>query len=149
MQCSSYADGNTDLAWTRLTPWRALLAAALDQVDVTVTGISISSEKVSPSADLLGAWLADRLRAPLERHKSEGPGITDVTLSARDGDISLTRPDGRLATLRVPGAPDRPVALRRREVPELLAEELRRLDPDDIYAAAVKRLLRMRAEEAS
>ena len=25
----SYADGDTDLAWTRLTPWRALLAAAL------------------------------------------------------------------------------------------------------------------------
>ena len=148
VQCSSYADGNTDLAWTRLTPWRALLAAALDQVDVTVTGVSISSEKVSPSADLLGAWLADRLRAPLERHKSEGPGITDVTLSTRGGDISLTRPDGRLATLRVPGAPDRPVALRRREVPELLAEELRRLDPDDIYAATVKRLLRMKAEEA-
>ena len=30
-QCASYAPGNTDLAWTRLTPWRALLAAALDQ----------------------------------------------------------------------------------------------------------------------
>ena len=147
VQCGSYAEGNTDLAWTRLTPWRALLAAALDQVDVKVTGISISSEKVSPSADLLGAWLADRLRAPLERHKSDGPGITDVTLSTRDGDIRITRPDGRLATLSVPGAPDRPVALRRRGVPELLAEELRRLDPDDIYAATVKRLIRMKAEE--
>src|SRR3954452_19772265 len=30
-QCRVYAKGNTDLAWTRLTPWRALLAAALDQ----------------------------------------------------------------------------------------------------------------------
>ena len=30
-QCAAYAPGNTDLAWTRLTPWRALLAAALDQ----------------------------------------------------------------------------------------------------------------------
>jgi glucose-6-phosphate dehydrogenase assembly protein OpcA len=145
VQCGSYAEGNTDLAWTRLTPWRALLAAALDQVDVKVTGISISAERVSPSADLLGAWLADRLRAPVERHRSDGPGITHVTLTTRDGDISLTRPDGRLATLSVPGAPDRPVALRRREVPELLAEELRRLDPDDIYAATVKRLTRMTA----
>ncbi len=143
VQCGTYAEGNTDLAWTRLTPWRALLAAALDQVDVKVTGISISAERVSPSADLLGAWLADRLRAPLQRKKSDGPGITDVTLSTRSGDISLTRPDGRLATLRVPGAPDRPVALRRRDVPELLSEELRRLDPDDIYAATVKRLVKM------
>src|SRR5215210_1539032 len=30
-QCESYAPGNTDLAWTRITLWRALLAAALDQ----------------------------------------------------------------------------------------------------------------------
>ena len=29
--CTAYAPGNTDLAWTRLTPWRALLAASLDQ----------------------------------------------------------------------------------------------------------------------
>jgi len=146
VQCGSYAEGNTDLAWTRLTPWRALLAAALEQADVKVTGISVAAEKVSPSADLLGAWLADRLRAPLQRKATAGPGITDVTLSTRNGDISLTRPDGRLATLSVPGAPDRPVALRRRDVPELLSEELRRLDPDDIYAATVKRLIKMRAD---
>jgi glucose-6-phosphate dehydrogenase assembly protein OpcA len=148
-QCGSYAEGNTDLAWTRLTPWRALLAAAMDQVDAKVTGISIAAEKVSPSADLLGAWLADRLKAPLQRKKSPGPGITDVTLTTRSGDISLTRPDGRLATFSVPGAPDRPVALRRRDVPELLAEELRRLDPDDIYEATMKRLRKMTAESGT
>ena len=33
----NYAPGNTDLAWTRLTPWRALLAAALDQYPAKVT----------------------------------------------------------------------------------------------------------------
>lgn len=27
----NYADGDTDLAWTRITLWRARLAAALDQ----------------------------------------------------------------------------------------------------------------------
>ena len=27
LQCGSYSAGNTDLAWTRITPWRALLAA--------------------------------------------------------------------------------------------------------------------------
>ena len=36
-QCESYAPGNTDLAWTRITPWRALLAAALDQISAKVT----------------------------------------------------------------------------------------------------------------
>ncbi len=140
VQCRSYASGNTDLAWTRITPWRALLAAALDQVGSKVTGAAVTGERISPSADLLGAWLSDRLRVPVTRKRSAGPGITDVVLTTKAGDIRIRRADGRLATLSVPGQPDRPVALRRRQVPELLAEELRRLDPDDIYAATVMRL---------
>ena len=35
------------------------------------------------------------------------------------------------------------MALRRRDIPELLAEELRRLDPDDVYAATVRKLNKM------
>jgi hypothetical protein len=35
------------------------------------------------------------------------------------------------------------VALKRRSVPELLAEELRRLDEDDTYAAAARRLVKL------
>ena len=38
----------------------------------------------------------------------------------------------------MPGQPDRHVALKRRETSELIAEELRRLDPDDIYRATVQ-----------
>jgi hypothetical protein len=37
-----------------------------------------------------------------------------------------------------PGRPDRPIALKRRALPELLAEELRRLDEDDVYAATAR-----------
>ena len=142
-QCASYSPGNTDLAWTRITSWRALLAAALEQVDGKVTGITVAAERISPSADLLSAWLHDRLRAPVTRKRSDGPGITEVTLTTRSGDIRIVRSDGREATLSVPGQPDRPVALRRREVPELLTEELRRLDPDDVYAATIRRLSKM------
>ena len=139
-QCASYAPGNTDLAWTRITLWRALLAAALDQPIASVSEISITAERISPSADLLGAWLADRLRAPVRRHRSEGPGITEVVLRTRGGDVRISREDGRSAVLSTPGQPDRPVALRRRALPELLTEELRRLDPDDVYAATVRKL---------
>ena len=39
--------------------------------------------------------------------------------------------------------PDRPVALKRRSIPELLAEELRRLDEDDTYAATARRLVKL------
>ena len=142
-QCSAYATGNTDLAWTRITPWRALLAAALDQHPEKVTSASVTAERISPSADLLVAWLSDRLRVDVERHSSDGPGITEVVLRTRSGDISISRGDGKLARFTSPGQPDRPVALKRRDVPELLAEELRRLDEDDTYAAAAKRLVKL------
>jgi glucose-6-phosphate dehydrogenase assembly protein OpcA len=142
-QCHAYAPGNTDLAWTRITPWRALLAAALDQHPGKVTSALVAAERISPSADLLSAWLADRLKVKVDRESSEGPGITRVVLGTKDGDISLVRTDGKLATLSSPGEPDRPVALKRRELDELLSEELRRLDPDDVYAATVKKLAKL------
>ena len=142
VQCASYSPGNTDLAWTRITPWRALLAAALDQHPVKVTGASVTAERISPSADLLAAWLGDRLRVTVSRSSSAGPGITEVVLETRDGPIALVREDGKLATFTSPGHPDRPIALKRRDLPELLAEELRRLDEDDVYAATTRRLAR-------
>jgi glucose-6-phosphate dehydrogenase assembly protein OpcA len=137
-QCAAYAKGNTDLAWTRVTPWRALLAAALDQHHLKVTGASVASEKVSPSADLLAAWLADRLRVEVTRTTNGGPGITEVVMETKEGPIRISRPDGKLATFSSPGQPDRPIALKRRDLPELLAEELRRLDEDDVYAATAR-----------
>jgi glucose-6-phosphate dehydrogenase assembly protein OpcA len=141
-QCRSYAPGNTDLAWTRITGWRALLAAALDQQHSKVLSASVSAERISPSADLLSAWLGDRLKVTVTRKNSAGPGITEVVLSTKQGDVVLSRTDGRLATLSSPNQPDRPVALKRRELDELLSEELRRLDPDDVYAETVRRMAR-------
>jgi glucose-6-phosphate dehydrogenase assembly protein OpcA len=144
-QCTSYSPGNSDLAWTRITPWRALLAAALDQQPLKVTGGSVSAERISPSAELLVAWLSDRLKVTVERRSSQGPGITEVRLDTKEGPFVITRPDGRLATFSSPDRPDRPVALKRRQLPELLAEELRRLDEDDVYAATARTLLKLRA----
>ena len=142
-QCSSYRKGNTDLAWTRITPWRALLAAALDQQPLKVRRATVTAERISPSADLLRAWLSDRLKVPVDRASSAGPGITEVVLETKEGPIRIARADGRLAVFSSPDRPDRPVALRRRELPALLAEELRRLDEDVVYQAAAKRLLKL------
>jgi hypothetical protein len=83
------------------------------------------------------------------RKRSDGPGITDILLTTRRGDLRIHREDGREATLSVPDQPDRPVALRRRDVPELLSEELRRLDPDDIYAATVRRMMKMHSSSTA
>jgi glucose-6-phosphate dehydrogenase assembly protein OpcA len=142
--CAAYAPGNTDLAWTRLTPWRALLAASLDQYQTTVTSASVTAERISPSADLLVTWLAGRLKVRVERRNSAGPGITETVLETKLGPIRITRKDGKLATISSPERPDRPIALKRMEIPALLAEELRRLDEDDVYADVAKAFAKKR-----
>ncbi|RKN75246.1 glucose-6-phosphate dehydrogenase assembly protein OpcA [Streptomyces klenkii] len=133
-----YTPGDTDLAWARITPWRSMLAAALDQQHADVVSAEVEGEGYNPSAELLALWLADRLGVPVRRTVSDGPGLTAVRLETKAGPVVLGRPDGSLATLSMPGQPDRAVALQRRETAELLAEELRRLDPDDIYQSALK-----------
>ncbi len=140
-RAEGYKPGDTDFAWTRLTPWRALLAAALDQYPTAISAASVSSAKGNTSADLLAAWLACRLNVSVELKTSRGPGLTAVRLTTPDGEIALTRSDGKVATLRVPGQPDRPAALHRRGPAELLSEELRRLDPDDVYAETLQSLV--------
>jgi glucose-6-phosphate dehydrogenase assembly protein OpcA len=133
-RAEGYAPGDTDFAWSRLTPWRALMAAALDQYPTKVTGAEVVSAKGNASADLMAAWLQCKLGVPVEQRNSRGPGITAVRMFTAAGPIALTRPDGAVATFSIPGQPDRPVALKRRNTSELLSEELRRLDPDDVYA---------------
>jgi glucose-6-phosphate dehydrogenase assembly protein OpcA len=137
---TSYAAGDTDLAWSRLTPWRALLAAALDLPPYEeVQAVTVTGAVDNPSADLLAGWLRSRLHVPVRRRTSPpGGGISSAVLERRSGPVELVRPDGKVGTLRQPGQPDRRVPLRRRPVRECLAEELRRLDPDEIYHASLQ-----------
>ena len=135
---AGYRPGDTDLSWTRATPWRSLLAATMDQPSGALSSGTVSAEEGNPTADLIAAWLAHSLQVPVASEPSAGPGITEVSFTTADGEIVITRPDGRVAHLRRPGQPERRVALHRRETPELLEEELRRLDPDDVYAEALE-----------
>jgi glucose-6-phosphate dehydrogenase assembly protein OpcA len=134
---AGYRPGDTDMSWTRATPWRSLLAATLDPPFPPLQGARVNAQQGNPSAELIAAWLGERLGVPVECGSSAGPGITDITFSTEGGDITITRPDGRVALLRRLSQPERKVALHRRETPELLAEELRRLDPDEVYADAL------------
>ncbi|MFS0692098.1 glucose-6-phosphate dehydrogenase assembly protein OpcA [Streptomyces nitrosporeus] len=138
VRAATYQPGDTDLSWTRITPWRSMLAAALDQQPAEIVSATVEGESDNPSCELLAMWLADRLGIPVERTLSGGPGLTAVRMETKKGAIVLDRADGSLATLCMVGQPDRAVALKRRETAELLAEELRRLDPDNIYASTVK-----------
>ena len=135
-----YRPGDTDLTWTRLTPWRSLLASAMDQPSGWVTSAEVTAEPDYPSAELLAAWLSERLEVPVERGTSDGPGLTGVRLTTDQGDVTVSRVDGRVATLSRTGQPDQTVALARRGAALALAEELRRLDADETYASAARHL---------
>ncbi|MFR9791822.1 glucose-6-phosphate dehydrogenase assembly protein OpcA [Streptomyces sp. MB22_4] len=137
-RAEAYTPGDTDLSWTRITPWRSMLAAALDQVTCQVQAVEVEGEEFNPSCELLAMWLADRLDVPVRRSPSAGPGLTGVRMDTTCGPITLDRADGSLATLSIEGQPARAVALKRRDTAELIAEELRRLDPDDTYASALR-----------
>lgn len=134
---ASYRPGDTDLSWTRATPWRSLLAATLDQPHDEIIGGTVAAEEGNPTAALLAAWLAAKLGVPVRSVTSDGPGITETRFVTTSGDIAITRPDGRMATLSRPDQPDRRVALHRRDAADLLSEELRRLDPDELYAESI------------
>ncbi|WP_426566978.1 glucose-6-phosphate dehydrogenase assembly protein OpcA [Angustibacter sp. McL0619] len=137
----TFAVGDTDLAWTRVTKWRGLLAAALDQPPYqSVEHVTVSGASDSPSTDLLAAWLAEALRCTVTRARTKaGTGMSSVRMERRSGPVDLVRADGAIATLTQPGQPDRRIALPRRELAECLAEELRRLDQDEVYAATLQR----------
>ena len=133
-----YQPGDTDLSWTRATPWRSLLAATLDQPHGAISGGRVEAERGNPTADLIAAWLSVRLGAPFENRVSGGPGVTAVIFDTSDGEIDAD-PPGRPRWRCCAGPASRTgrVALHRRDTAELLAEELRRLDPDEVYAETI------------
>jgi glucose-6-phosphate dehydrogenase assembly protein OpcA len=130
-----HAAGDTDLAWTRLTVWRGLLAAALDQPPYEpVLRIAVHGAGTHPSVWLLAAWLAESLDCPVEVVVHEDAlAVTRVELDRVGGPVVIDRPDGRVATLIQPGQPERRVSMPLRQLTECVAEDLRRLDPDEVF----------------
>lgn len=136
----SYVAGDTDLAWTRLTLWRAQLAAVLDQLDpARLTAATVKGAAANPSVVLLAAWLTLCLDIPVTIAASaSGTGVRSVRFSRSDGDVVLTRPHDDVAELYQPGQPVQRVSLPRRNTSVCLAEELRRLDPDEVLGEVLR-----------
>lgn len=148
----SHAPGDTDFAWTRLTLWRAQLAAVLDQPPFEpVTGVHVTGSSESPSTLLLAAWLQRQLEVAVtvEITLPGDVGIHGVTLSRASGDISLVRTEPPVATLTQPGQPVHDISLPRRGLRDCLAEELRRLSPDTLFGAVLQEGLRELPEPIS
>lgn len=136
-RAADYAPGDTDLAWARITLWRSLSASAFDSVERPATAVRVVGEPSNPSRPLLAGWLSSRLGLPVEQVDSGGPGVTGVEVELGDDRLTIARADGRTAVLSRTDQPDRALPLPRRELGDLLAEELRRLDADESYAEAL------------
>jgi len=140
-RAADFAPGDTDLAWTRTTPWRSLLASAFDASSARARSAHVAAEEGNPTASLLAGWLSHRLGVETDLRPSSGPGITEVSVGLLVGEdersLRISRPDGRMATFSRTGQPDRQLPLLRRELGDLLAEELRRLEVDEVYAEAL------------
>ncbi|HNM94562.1 MAG TPA: glucose-6-phosphate dehydrogenase assembly protein OpcA [Mycobacterium sp.] len=130
-----YTGGDTDLAWSRITYWRALLASALDTPPYEpITSALVSGLKDEPALDVLAGWLASRIDGPVQR----AVGDLKVELVRPTQTITLSRPqDGVTATMSRTARPDALLPLPRRETRECLAEDMRRLDADEIYREAL------------
>ncbi len=140
---ANYAPGDTDFAWTRLTLWRAQLAAVLDQPPYEpVTGVHVTGSSDSPSTELLAAWLQQQLQVPVSLEITNpvhgSSGIHGVRLERASGPIDLERLQPNVATLTQPNQPTHDISLPRRNLRDCLAEELRRLDPDDLFGEVVQ-----------
>lgn len=130
-----YTGGDTDLAWSRITYWRALLASAVDQAPYEpITSVLVSGLKTEPALDILAGWLASRIDGTVRR----AVGDLKVELVRPSETVTLSRPqEGITATLTRTDKPEALLPLPRRETKECLAEDLRRLDADEIYHEAL------------
>ena len=138
----SYAPGDTDFAWTRLTLWRAQLAAVLDQPPFeAITAAEVHGAPDSPSTTLLAAWLQLQLQLPVIHEVTPSvagsSGIHGVKLTRNSGVIELERTHVNVVTLVQPEQPTHDISLPRRNLRDCLAEELRRLDPDDLFGDVI------------
>jgi glucose-6-phosphate dehydrogenase assembly protein OpcA len=138
----NYAPGDSDFAWTRLTLWRAQLAAILDQPPYdAITKVVVTGAVDSPSTDLLAAWLEMKLKVEVELVRTNRgkavAGIRGVKLVRKSGDIEIVRKVPDVATLIQPTQPIRDIALPRRSLRDCLIEDLRRLDSDDAFGKLI------------
>jgi glucose-6-phosphate dehydrogenase assembly protein OpcA len=141
LRAADFAPGDTDLAWTRISGWRTLLAAAFDGRQDQPTAARVEADPADPSAQLFAGWLRARLAIPVEVSASGSRGglhgLHAVHVTVEEGDIAVTRADTRSGTITRPGVPERRLPLPQLGLGDLLAEELRRIDEDPVYADAL------------
>jgi len=135
----TYSPGDTDLSWARTTLWRGLTASTLDIARSTPRTGVVHGNSNHPAVLLYAGWLRHALAAEIRvEHDPEASAITGLRLDHEEGPVELKRPEGSTTlSIAIPGQVDQHVALPMRGLAECLIEDLRRLDPDEAYAAAL------------
>ena len=114
-----------------------MLAASLDLPFAPITSVDVRCERSNPSGALLQAWLHNCLDVPVDMHRSQGPGHHRRHDQHRQrADRSVTPGRTYRSTVEAHVA-SHDVPLPRRDLKDLIGEELRRLDPDETYAEAL------------
>ena len=148
-RAKDYAPGDTDLAWTRSTGWRAILASSLDSVSgrrgepVVVTGGRIEGDPGNATTQLLAGWLTARCGVAFDvtesARKAGDSGVESVVLSLdQKEEVRINADRHGAAVISQPFRPDATAALPERALGDLLSEELRRLDPDEPYSDSLE-----------
>ncbi len=106
-----------------------------------VEKITIKADDDDPSAQLMAAWLHTRLGVSpeivdtqVERNSEHLPAIASVAFTMDGGEtMEVERKADGTTVLRQAGLPKRRQTLQGRTLGQLLAEELRHIDPDTAY----------------
>lgn len=154
-RAESYAAGDTDICWTRITLWRSLIASAFDGVTQAVESITVKADDDDPSAQLMAAWLCTQLGVTpeivdteVDRNSEHLPAIASVAFTMAGGEtMEVERQTDGTTVLRQAGLPKRRQTLQGRTLGQLLAEELRHLDPDTAYRQVLATFREQHADE--
>lgn len=139
-----FEPGDMDFAWTRLTLWRAQLAAALDLPPFEpVESAEVCGRSDSPATILMAAWLRARLDVPVTLPDecddvTISSGLHAVRLHRASGTLEFERMSETTVRLRQPGQPAQFIPLHVRDLTDVLAEELRSLAPDLMYGDVLR-----------
>lgn len=132
-----YTSGDSDLSWARLTRWRGLAATAYETRPMSLPhSVTVSGAPDDLSVRLLAAWLGLELGIEPTIDKIEGThaGPQSLRFEREDGTVALYRGEAGSIRMSLPGdQEDQTVPVPERSLYELLAEELRRLKPDEVY----------------
>lgn len=136
---AGYTPGDTDLSWARTTLWRGLSAGVMEaDPDARITSVKVFGNTARPSLHLLAAWFASALQCTAQVVRNDASVISGVELRAGDHTITLYRPEGSaVVTIDTGNGVQQQVAMAQRPLADCLMEDLRHLDPDEVYGQAL------------